>query len=176
MNGIILYQSKYGATKKYADWLSIETGFECVETKKVSIKEVEKYDIVVFGGGLYASGIAGLSFLKKNIDKLHKKKIIVFFCCASPYDETAMEQIRSHNMKDKLSDIPIFYCRGAWDMDSMSFKDRTLCNLLRKAIAKKDPADYELWEKAIMEAGESKCDWTDVKYIEPILECIKRYC
>ena len=27
MNGIILYQSKYGATKKYAQWLSEKTGF-----------------------------------------------------------------------------------------------------------------------------------------------------
>lgn len=27
MNGVILYQSKYGATKKYAMWLSDETGF-----------------------------------------------------------------------------------------------------------------------------------------------------
>ena len=32
MNGIILFQSKYGATKKYAQWLSEETGFPCVET------------------------------------------------------------------------------------------------------------------------------------------------
>ena len=34
MNGIILYQSKYGATKKYTDWISEETGFSFVETKK----------------------------------------------------------------------------------------------------------------------------------------------
>ena len=27
MNGVILYQSKYGATKRYAEWLSEETGF-----------------------------------------------------------------------------------------------------------------------------------------------------
>ena len=149
MKGIILYQSKYGATKKYADWI-----------------------IIVLGGGIYAMGIAGLSFLKRNIDVLSDKKIIVFFCCASPYDEDAHKQIRSHNMKDKLSDIPIFYCRGAWDMDSMSFKDKTLCKMLRKAVSKKDPADYEIWEKAIMDAGENKCDWTDKKYIDPILKCI----
>ncbi len=36
MNGIILYQSKYGSTKKYADWISEETGFPCVGTKKSS--------------------------------------------------------------------------------------------------------------------------------------------
>ena len=66
MKGIILYQSKYGATKKYADWISEATGFECVETKKANIKEVEKYDIIVLGGGIYAMGIAGLSFLKRK--------------------------------------------------------------------------------------------------------------
>ena len=27
MNGIIIYKSKYGATKKYAEWLSEATGF-----------------------------------------------------------------------------------------------------------------------------------------------------
>ena len=174
MNGIILYQSKYGATKKYADWISEETGFKCVETKSTNIKEVEEYDNIILGGGIYAMGIAGLSFLKKNIEKLSGKNIIVYFCCASPYDEEAVKQIRTHNMTDKLSGIPVFYCRGAWDMDSMSFKDRTLCKMLRKAVSKKNPDDYEIWEKAIMEAGEKKCDWTDKKYVEPILECIKK--
>lgn len=32
--GIILYQSKYGATKKYAEWLQESTQFDCMETKK----------------------------------------------------------------------------------------------------------------------------------------------
>ena len=169
MNGIILFQSKYGATKKYAEWISEETGFECIETKKADIKKIAEYDTIVLGGGVYAMGIAGLSFLKKNIGKLSGKKIAVFFSCASPYDENAFKQLRAHNMKDSLTDIPLFYCRGAWDMESMSFKDRTLCNMLRKAVAKKDPADCEIWEKAIIEAGENKCDWTDRKYIEPII-------
>ena len=66
-NGIILYQSKYGATKKYAEWLKEETGFECIETKKVKIDALLKYDVIVLGGGVYASGIAGLNFLKKNM-------------------------------------------------------------------------------------------------------------
>ena len=41
--GIILYQSKYGATKKYAEWLQDKTGYDCVETKKpVSHEPVKK--------------------------------------------------------------------------------------------------------------------------------------
>ena len=73
MDGVILYQSKYGAAKKYADWLAEETGYPCMETKKADIKEIEKYDTIILGGGIYASGIAGLSFLKRNIGKLTGK-------------------------------------------------------------------------------------------------------
>lgn len=32
--GIILYKSKYGATRKYAQWLAEETGFACLETDR----------------------------------------------------------------------------------------------------------------------------------------------
>ena len=38
MKEIILYHSKYGATKKYANWLVEETGFICVETEKQKSK------------------------------------------------------------------------------------------------------------------------------------------
>ena len=77
MNGIILYQSKYGATKKYAKWLSEKTGFPCVETKQARISDVREYDTILLGGGIYASGIAGLSFLRKNFKDLQGRKIIV---------------------------------------------------------------------------------------------------
>lgn len=78
MSGIILFQSKYGATKKYADWLSEELGFPCVETKKARISEVVSFDAVILGGGIYASGIAGLSFLKKILIRSMVKKLPFF--------------------------------------------------------------------------------------------------
>lgn len=173
MNGVILFQSKYGATKKYADWISNKTGFPIIETKKSRIEEIQKYDTIILGGGIYASGIAGLSFLRKNMKNLQNKRIIVFCVGASPYEDKAMREIVQHNMKDNLSSIPCFYCRGAWDMDAMSVIDRNLCKMLRKAVGKKPPEEYELWERALMEAGEASCDWTDEKYIEPILEAIR---
>ena len=68
--GIILHQSKYGATKKYANWLVEETNFDCIETQNANAKDLKQYDIVILCGGIYASGIAGLSFFRKNIAKL----------------------------------------------------------------------------------------------------------
>lgn len=172
MNGVILYQSKYGATEKYASWLSEETGFPILETKKAKIEDVKKFDTVVLGGGVYASGIAGLSFLKKNMEALRGKRIIVFCVGASPYDEKGFLEVVQHNMKDELHDVPCFYCRGAWNIDAMSVIDRNLCKMLRKAVAKKNPEELETWEKALTAVGDGSCDWTDKEYLKPILRVL----
>ena len=170
--GIILYQSKYGATKKYAQWLQESTGFDLVETKKADINVVKGYDTIILGGGVYASGIAGLSFLKKHYAALKDKKVVVFSVGASPYDEVAFKQAYDHNFQGEIAGLPCFYMRGAWNTESLSFTDRALCKMLYKAVSKKDPTTYEPWEKAIMEAYEEKCDWTDKAAIIPILDYI----
>lgn len=167
--GIILYQSKYGATEKYAQWLTEMTGFACVETKKANIAEVKEYDTVVLGGGIYASGIAGISFLRKNREQLQGKKIAVFCVGASPYDEKVIQEIIAQNFKEDLKDIPCFYCRGAWNESAMSFVDRKLCGMLVKSLKKQDPSTYEPWQAALAEAVGQTCDWTDQKYLEPLV-------
>lgn len=168
--GIILYESKYGATKKYVDWLAEETKFDSVVTSKANINKVKQYDFIIFAGGIYASGISGLSFLKKNYNDIKNKRTAVFCVGASPYDEKAFKQICEHNLKNDIKDVPAFYGRGAWDEEKMTFKDRILCKMLQKVIAKQDPKTYEPWQKALMSAAGQKCDWTDKKYLQPLLE------
>jgi menaquinone-dependent protoporphyrinogen IX oxidase len=171
---LVMYQSKYGATKKYAEWLSKELACDVIETKNAKVDDVKGYDTIILGGGIYASGIAGISFLKKNYQRLKDKKIIVFAVGASPYTEKGMKELKDRNLKGELSGIPCFYCRGAWNEEKMSWLDRTLCNMLKKSVAKKDPATYEPWESALMEAIGSSCDWTDKKELEPLLAYIRK--
>ena len=167
--GIILYQSKYGATRKYARWLQQATGFDCVETKKARASDLGRYETVVLCGGIYASGIAGAPFLRRHADALAGKKLAVFCVGASPYDEHALEEVRARNLSGGLSDVPLFYGRGAWDEGGMTFVDRNLCRLLQKAVAKKDPSEYEPWMAALASAAGQSCDWTDESYLEPLL-------
>ena len=112
---------------------------------------------------------AELNLLKK----LKDKKIIVFCCGASPYEQNAFEAIVKHNFTGELAGLPCFYCRGTFDMSEMSFKDRTLCKMLRKVVSGKNPNEYEAWEKGLMEVGENeRGDWIDKAYIEPIIEAV----
>ena len=169
---LIIYQSKYGATRKYADWLSERTGFDCAETKQANSDMLKGYDTIIYGGGIYASGIAGFSFIKKNIDLLTSKKLFVFCVGASPYDEAAYQEVKKHNFKNISADIPLFYYRGAWDENNMTFRDKNLCKMLHKAIAKKGPANYEPWMQALMGSVGQKSDWTDQSYLNPLLACL----
>lgn len=54
----------------------------------------------------------------------------------------------------------------------MSWKDRILCNLLKRVVARKDPDSYQPWEAALVQASGSNHDWTDKKYLEPIIEYV----
>ena len=84
-NIVVIYQSKYGATKKYAEWLAEELSSNIIETKQADIEQVAKYDTIILGGGIYATGIAGVSFLRKNNEKLKGKTIEVIAVGSSPY-------------------------------------------------------------------------------------------
>jgi hypothetical protein len=45
-------------------------------------------------------------------------------------------------------------------MDKMTFIDRPLCKLLFKMLAKKEKDKLEVWEKALLAAGNRVVDWT----------------
>ena len=171
--GIIIYQSKYGATQKYAKWLREMTGYDCVRTKEASLELAAQYKTIVLCGGIYASGIAGLSFMKKNFSRLRDKRIAILCVGASPYDEKSFQELRRHNLKNGLESIPLFYGRGAWDMDKMTLIDRTMCKMLQKSIAKKDPSSYEPWMAGLMSAVGQKGDWSDKKYLDLLLEYLE---
>ena len=93
---------------------------------------------------------------------------------ASPADPATIETVRKLNLKEDLAAVPFFYARGAWDLQKMSFAGRTLCQMLQKSVAKKDPASLEPWEQALLEAAGGTADWTDREYLQPLLRWIRQ--
>ena len=169
---LILYRSKYGATKRYAELLKEEIDCNVFDVKDFRKSDLKNYDRIIFAGAIYASGISGLNFLRQNYKDLRDKKNAVFCVGASPFDEKALLEIKEHNLKGELKNIPLFYGRGAWDEENMTFKDRTLCKMLQKMVSKQDPESCEPWMKALLSAAGQKCDWTDRKYLIPLIEYI----
>ena len=73
--------------------------------------------MIIFGGGLYASGINGISIITKNYDLIKEKDIIVFTVgLADPNIEEQFIPIINKNFTDEMKEkIKIFHLRGGID-------------------------------------------------------------
>ena len=165
---VIIYKSKYGATKKYATWLSERINGDLIEYAQTEQVNLENYDSIVIAGGIHASGIAGVDFLKKNYEKIKDKKIAVFANGAGIYNEEELKKLKDDNLKELSDKIPLFYGRGIFDVANMNFFDRTVCKMINKSNLKKGEAsvDPKMWNYI---NGGTDCDWSDSAYLEPLI-------
>ncbi len=103
MKTLIVYQSKYGSTKQYAEWLAAELSADIFALSELDSKKLADYDLVVFGSYLYIGRIVASKFLTVNWPILKDKKVILFSvsaaCPGSPdliayYQNSVPEHIR----------------------------------------------------------------------------------
>ena len=78
MNILVVYSSKTGFTKRYAQWIKEVVPCTCVEAKEAEKLEVGNYDVILYGGGFYAGKIHGVEWLKSRLPKLEGKRTAVF--------------------------------------------------------------------------------------------------
>lgn len=174
MSTIVVYKSKYGATKAYAEWIAEELGCETVEMKKVKIGDLLEYDNIVYGGGLYAEMIAGIALITKNFDKLTDKKVAIFSTGITPLDcrEYYDGEVMEKNFKNGLPEnAKVFNFMGKMILEEMNFADRTAIKMLKKVMSgRKNPSEME---KLLIELCETYGDFTDRSAIGELVEYIK---
>ncbi len=174
MKTIVLYQSKYGSTKQYAEWIAAEIGCEAKNAKKVKAEELKAYDAIVYGGGLYAEIIAGVSLITKNFDKLQDKKIAVFTTGITPmeyreyYDKMVVEKNFTPEMTEK---IRMFNYPGKMILKELSLPHRAALISLKKLMSgKENPTEME---QLLIKLCDADGDFSDKNLIAELVEYIK---
>lgn len=105
-NIAVVYKSKYGSTKIYAQWISQETKADLFEGSEIDAEKLSEYDTIIYGGGLYADGISGISIITKNYETLKNKRIVVFTVGIAPTDnDEAFSHIIEKNFQRKCVKI-----------------------------------------------------------------------
>ena len=165
---VIIYKSKYGATARYAALLSEMLGGEALEAGAASAGALEGADTVIFAGGVYAGGVAGMDRFRRLLPALTGRRLALLCVGASPYDEKALATLRAR-CSGLPEDVPLFYARGAWDESRMGLKDRAMCMLLQKMVAKQPPEQCEPWMRELLSAMGEKRDWVSADYLAPLL-------
>ena len=75
MNGIILYGSRYGAARQYAQALEERTGLPAVSYAEV--RDFGPFDTIVYVGGLYAGKTTGLAKTARRLPTDHPFRLLV---------------------------------------------------------------------------------------------------
>lgn len=174
MNTIVLYRSKYGSTKNYAHWIAKELSCEAIDAKGIDIDALMDYDTIIYGGGLYAEIIAGVSLITKNIDRLSGKKLIVFTTgitpldCREYYDGMVMEK----NFKNGTEGmVKVFNYPGKMVMNELSLVHKTALKSLKKIMSKKEnPTEME---KLLIDLCDVDADLSDRSLIKELVEYAK---
>ena len=174
MSAIVVYKSKYGSTKTYARWIAQELGCDTLDAKQANADSLLNYDTIIYGGGLYAEIIAGVSLLTKNIDKLSGKKLIVYTTgitpmdCREYYDEMVWKKNFKPEMKNK---IKVFNFPGKMIMSELSLVHRSALKTLKKIMSsKKNPSEME---KLLIELCDADGDFSDKSLIGELVEYAK---
>lgn len=175
MRTIVVYKSKYGSTKQYAEWIAEELSCDAVDAKNVKIDDLEKYDTIIYGGGLYAEVINGVILLTKNMDKLEGKKLIVYSTGITPlkyreyYDKLVIEK----NFKlEMLEKIKVYNFLGKMILDELTIVHRTALKTLKKIMqGKENPTEME---KLLVELCDANGDFSDREAIKDLVEYAKQ--
>ncbi|MDO4337527.1 MAG: flavodoxin domain-containing protein [Eubacteriales bacterium] len=174
---VVIYESKYGSTKRYAEWIAQALSCPLFERKKFRLKDLSQYEIIIYGGGLYAGGVSGIKLITQNWDILSGKKIVLFTCgIADPKDPDNISAIRTSLgkvlSKEMMDHLQLFHLRGKLDYSGLNLMHRSMMSMLRKMLLKKEPHTLREEDRLLLDTYGKCIDFTDPKSIQSLVAAV----
>lgn len=174
MKTVVIYKSKTGFTKKYAQWIAEDLSADIFESSSINMNMLDSYDTVIYGGSLYAVGITGVKLITQNIDKLKDKKLVVFATGASPSREDVINEVVNKNFTpEQQKYIKFFYLRGGFNYSKLNPFDKFLMTLLKWKMKSKKKEELTSDEIGMLAIYDKPVDYTMRKNIDSIIDYLK---
>jgi menaquinone-dependent protoporphyrinogen IX oxidase len=166
----VIYKSVYGTTKRYAEWIAGELNAGLFEASEIKPEQLTSYDVVVFGGGLYAGGIAGVKLVTKN----PCKKLVVFTVgLADPANTDYSPILKKNFTKEHLAQIKVFHLQGGMDYAKLNLVHRAMMAALKKAVERTPPEKRGADDLEFLATYGKKLDYTNKSAITPLIEHVR---
>lgn len=180
MNAVVIYSSRTGYTEKYAMWIAEELSAKAYPLKDINnLHELlDGRDLIIYGGGLYASGIDGLKDFLQRAEGVDKKPLILFSTGLSIPSTEVRQSVMSHNLEGAAKEIhEFFYFRGGFNYESLGLKDRILMRLLKMKIEIRKLRGIPLNadEKGMLAVFNRKVDFTSKSAIRDLLSWVSEF-
>lgn len=173
-NMVVIYQSKYGWARRYAEWIAEALQCDLRENKKTTVEDLAPYDTIIYGAGIYSGIVAGTKrlFNKGNEEALSGKTMVLFSVGINdPSDAKNMYNIRTslgQQITDAiLVDMQLFHLWGGMNYKNLSWLDR-----VRLSFMQRFSKDDRISQAGMANHGKS-VDMISKAAIEPIVAYVK---
>lgn len=172
---LVIYKTKYGSIKKYAEWIKEELNSDIISYDEFKPKMIENYDLILYGGGVHAGGIRGFDTFQKVIKKYrNEKKFIIFTCGMNVQNFDARAELRNVNFsKDYLKDLTCYFLDGDFDPSIVKGIDKKILGWTKKILLSKGRLNFTKEDKELLNRMENGFKGVDRKNIEHMILSIK---
>ena len=165
MNAIVIYRSKTGFTKRYAEWIAAALGCEALDWKDAQGKQLSDYDTLIYGGWFHAGSVMGLKKFLQVAEPL-KKKLVVFATGASPAENPDNEAAMKKNFTtEQWGRIKAFYLPGGLNYEQMGAVNKAMMAAFRVMVKKQEGENSQMYQMLC-----KSYDLAEEKYIQPLVE------
>ncbi len=175
MNTIVVYQSQYGSTEQYAKWIAQALNCPAEKLKNVSRQKLSGYQTVIYGGGLYASGINGFKKFLAKLDPAAQKTLALFMVgTTNPQQKEIYEQVAKRNIPAAWEGkFQVFALRGDQAFSRMSGLHKMMMRVPKMMIEKKPEQERSEEERQFLECFGKDIAFVSEEQIAPILDFMK---
>lgn len=132
MKTLIIYQTKYGTTKEYVDWLAKELSADIVEKDKYDSGLLENYDIVILASPTYMGRIQIAGFLRKNWKEVKSKHVVLFNVGIVDANDSATKQGYEMISQEIRDSIKFFKVKGRIKYDKLNLLEKLVVKILKQ--------------------------------------------
>ena len=166
----VIYKSQYGTTKQYAEWIAEALEAKLFEASDIKPVQLMDFDVVVYGGGLYAGGVIGAKIVTKN----PCKSLVLFTVgLADPKITDYSEIVEKTLSHEQLAKTKVFHLRGGVDYSKLGLVHKGLLAMVKNAAEKKPLNERTGDDHGLIETYGKKVDFTDKSTIEPLIAYVR---
>ena len=168
MKILVTYKSKTGFAKWYAEVITKKVDGQLVEFSKVTAEMMSQYDVVIYGGGLYAGMINGFKKAKEMFNNSQAKKLVVFATGATSGEAIGKidEMWKVNLSEEEMANVPHYYMPGGICYEKMSFFSRVFMKMMAGPISKEMSNSTG---QALTHSLKTSHNISDEKYVKPLV-------
>lgn len=122
---LVLYKSKTGFSERYARWIAEDLQCDLANLAEFKKDSLLQYGLIIYGAGVYAGQINGISKIKRWMEAFPEKTWVVFATGATPSREKYEEVIFQSNFrKGEVRPAHFYYLVSGINYEKMRLTDR----------------------------------------------------